>query len=88
VVVVVPDQRARFGIGPAGAWCEFSLAGRRHSLSYVGDPLWDRDEPAGKRRRALKSGAAATMSKYLVVGYGVPSKGQVRKVVLAALPAI
>lgn len=89
VVVVVPDERARFGIGPTGPWCEFVLAGRRHSVAYAGEPLWDHEGPTGRRRRAtLKSGAAATMSKYLVVGYGVPSKGQVRKVVLSALPAV
>lgn len=39
VVVVTPDQRPRFGNGPTGPWCQFALGGRRHAVSYVGDPM-------------------------------------------------
>ncbi|MGH9304555.1 MAG: hypothetical protein ACRDZ5_09110 [Acidimicrobiales bacterium] len=38
VVLVSPDQRPRFGNGPSGPWCQFSLAGRRHSLAFSGRP--------------------------------------------------
>ncbi len=97
VVVVVPDQRPRFGLGTAGPWCEFTVGGRSHAISYVGEPLWSARQPspgghdAGRQRAsrsALRAGAAATMSKYLVVGYGPPHRGQVPKVVLAALPSV
>jgi hypothetical protein len=91
VVVVQPDKRARFGIGTGGPWCEFTLGGRRHAVSYVGEPLWtDAHRPGHDKgaRSALKAGAAATMSKYLVVGFGPPRRGQLPKVVLGALPAI
>jgi hypothetical protein len=91
VVVVQPDRRARFGIGTAGPWCEFTLGGRRHAVTYVGEPLWTDAQRPGRERGArspLRAGAAATMSKYLVVGYGPPRRGQVPKVVLGALPAV
>ncbi len=92
VVLVAPDSRPRFGNGPEGPWCHFNLGGRRHSISYVGEPLWQANgelsQPVkGGRGDRKKAGAVVASVKYLVVALGTPSRGQVPKVVLGALPA-
>lgn len=93
VVVVTPDSRPRFGNGPDGPRCHFNLGGRRHSISYVGDPLWEATSVdsvtsgRGGRGDRKKAGAGVSSVKYLVVALGTPRRGQVPKVVLGALPA-
>jgi hypothetical protein len=77
VAVVAPDQRPRFGNGPAGPWCQFSLAGRRHAM-----PLQVRPEEA---LDLVREGPGATVPRLLVVGFGAPRRGQVPKVVLGAI---
>jgi hypothetical protein len=75
VVLVAPDERPRFGVGPDGPWCQFTLGGRRHGLAFLG-----RTSPDGLE--------AAETSRLLVVGFGSPRQGQLPKVVLGALPKI
>jgi len=36
IAVVEPDRLPRFGNGPTGPWCQFSLGGRRHALPVAG----------------------------------------------------
>lgn len=74
VVVVAPEARPRFGVGPAGPWCQFALAGRRHTM-----PCAERAAPD-----ATSTGHG---TRLLVVALGAPQRGQVPKVVLGTLPS-
>lgn len=73
VVVVAPQGRPRFGAGPTGPWCQFVLAGRRHTLPC---------SPGA----APDPSATGHGAKFLVVALGTPRRGQVPKVVLGTLP--
>jgi hypothetical protein len=75
VVIVAPDDRPRFGSGADGLWCQFSLGGRGHGLSF----------PAATSIEDLPRPDSARL---LVVGFGAPCRGQLPKVVLGALPKI
>ncbi len=59
VVIVAPDGHPRFGSGPDGPWCQFSLGGRAHGLSLSGRTSID-DLPRPESARLL------------VVGFGSP----------------
>jgi hypothetical protein len=74
-VLVAPDDRPRFGLGPDGPWCQFTLGGRRHGLAFLG-------------RASLDGSEAAETARLLVVGFGSPREGQLPKVVLGTLPKI
>jgi hypothetical protein len=73
VVIVAPQARPRFGVGPTGPWCQFSLGGRRHTM-----PCTDTAAP--------DASATGHGTKLLVVALGAPRRGQVPKVVLGTLP--
>jgi hypothetical protein len=73
VVIVAPQGRPRFGVGPAGPWCQFLLGGRRHTM-----PLAEGAAP--------DASVGGHGTKLLVVALGAPRRGQVPKVVLGALP--
>jgi hypothetical protein len=73
VVIVAPQQRPRFGAGPSGPWCQFMLAGRRHTLPCTPQAVPD-------------PSATGHGAKLLVVALGAPRLGQVAKVVLGTLP--
>ncbi len=73
VVIVAPEARPRFGVGPSGPWCQFSLGGRRHTMPCA--------EHAAPDATATGHGA-----RLLVVALGPPYRGQVPKVVLGTLP--
>ena len=75
VVIVAPDERPRFGSGPDGLWCEFTLGGRRHGLAFVA-------------RATAEDFPRPEVVRLLVVGFGPPCRGQLPKVVLGALPRI
>ena len=91
LAVVAPDQRPRFGNGPTGAWCQFSLAGRRHALPLRGRPEEALDLVEGLsaafegRRRHRRRGPGAAVPRLLVIGFGPPRRGQVPKLVLGAI---
>jgi hypothetical protein len=73
VVIVAPQGRPRFGVGPGGPWCQFLLAGRRHTLPCTAQATPD-------------ASATGHGSKLLVVALGAPKRGQVPKIVLGTLP--
>ncbi|HXY45016.1 MAG TPA: hypothetical protein VEH29_12590 [Acidimicrobiales bacterium] len=73
VAIVAPEARPRFGVGPAGPWCQFGLAGRRHTMPCSEGAIPD-------------ASATGHDTKLLVVALGAPRRSQVPKVVLAALP--
>lgn len=73
VVIVAPEARPRFGVGPSGPWCQFALGGRRHTMPCA--------EHASPDATATGHGA-----RLLVVALGAPQRGQVPKVVLGTLP--
>jgi hypothetical protein len=75
VVLVAPERPPRFGAGPSGPWCQFSLSGRRHVL-----PMGEQGPP--------DQSVSGTPPKLLVIGLGVPRRGQVPKIVFGALPRI
>ena len=75
VVLVMPDERPRFAVGPDGPWCDFTLGGRRHELAFLGAASSD----------AFERGE---VPRLLVVGFGSPQQGQLPKVVLGALPKV
>lgn len=75
VVVVAPERPPRFGAGPSGPWCQFSLFGRRHVL-----PMGEQGPP--------DQSLSGAPPKFLVIGLGLPRRGQVPKVVFGALPRI
>lgn len=75
VVLVAPERPPRFGAGPSGPWCQFSLSGRRHVLAMGAEG------PPDKTTTGLSP-------KLLVVGLGTPRRGQVPKLVFGALPRI
>ncbi len=72
VVIVSPQVRPRFGIGPAGPWCQFVLGDRRHTMPCAGGVAPD-------------ASTTGHESNLLVVALGPPKRGQVPKVVLGAL---
>jgi hypothetical protein len=73
VVIVAPQARPRFGVGPAGPWCQFLLGGRRHTM-----PMAEGAAP--------DASVNAHGTKLLVVALGAPRRGQVPKIVLGTLP--
>lgn len=73
IVIVAPQVRPRFGVGPAGPWCQFLLGGRRHTMPCSEGAIPD-------------ASATGHGTKLLVVALGAPHRGQVPKVVLGALP--
>jgi hypothetical protein len=73
VVIVAPQAQPRFGIGPNGPWCQFALAGRRHTMPC-------------SEGAAPDASATGHDTKLLVVALGAPRRGQVPKIVLGALP--
>jgi hypothetical protein len=75
IVLVAPERPPRFGAGPSGPWCQFSLSGRRHVL-----PMGEQGPP--------DQTASGLSPKLLVVGLGTPRRGQVPKVVFGALPRV
>lgn len=91
LAVVAPDQRPRFGNGPAGAWCQFSLGGRRHALPLHGRPEQALDLVDGLsaafdgHKRHRRHGPGAAVPRLLVIGFGAPRRGQVPKLVLGAI---
>lgn len=97
VALVEPDRLPRFGNGPTGPYCQFSLGDRRHALPligrpdavFAGTPDWSHAPrgSSGSRRRRAKAFAAvgAQMPRWLVVAFGEPWRGQVPKVVLGAV---
>ncbi len=89
VVLVEPDHRPRFGNGPTGPWCQFSLGDRKHALPLHGRPE-DATSRTGDGRthrssRRRRHGPGAAVPRLLVVGFGAPRGGQVPKVVLGAI---
>ncbi|MGH9293229.1 MAG: hypothetical protein ACRDZ6_10720 [Acidimicrobiales bacterium] len=91
VVLVSPDDRPRFGNGPSGPWCQFTLGGRRHALPLNGRPeealehAEGRGHPGTSRRGSRGAGRGSAQPRLLLVGYGAPRGGQVPKIVLGAL---
>jgi hypothetical protein len=73
VVIIAPEQRPRFGAGPSGPWCQFMLAGRRHTLPCTPQAVPD-------------PSVTGHGTKLLVVALGAPRLGQVAKIVLGTLP--
>ncbi len=73
VAIVAPQAQPRFGIGPNGPWCQFALAGRRHTMPC-------------SEGAAPDASATGHDTKLLVVALGAPRRGQVPKIVLGALP--
>ncbi len=73
VVIVAPQARPRFGVGPTGPWCQFSLGGRRHTMPCT-------------EHAAPDASATGHGTKLLVVALGAPRRGQVPKIVLGTLP--
>jgi len=73
VVIVAPQARPRFGVGPNGPWCQFALGGRRHTMPCAEGATPD-------------AGVGGHSVKLLVVALGPPRGGQVPKVVLGTVP--
>ncbi len=73
VVIVAPQARPRFGVGPTGPWCQFALGGRRHTMPC-------------SEHAAPDPSATGHGTKLLVVALGAPRRGQVPKMVLGTLP--
>jgi len=62
VAVVEPDRLPRFGNGPSGPWCQFSLGGRRHALPLAGR-LGASIAGAAERDEAMPTPAAPTTDR-------------------------
>ena len=88
VALVAPDQPPVFTWDLSGTWCEFSLAGRKHTLPVVDERIVEADGAARGHRAATDSvqRAIGGPPRYLVVALGAPRRGQAPKLVLGVLP--
>jgi len=88
VAVVAPDRAPVFATDAKGTWCHFALGGRKHQLPVLDERIVE--AKASSRGAALGSDAVARAiggpPRYLVIGLGVPRRGQAPKLVFGVLP--
>ncbi|MGA2527571.1 MAG: hypothetical protein ABSG36_00255 [Acidimicrobiales bacterium] len=88
VAVVAPDRTPLFAWDSSGTWCQFTLGERKHRLPVTDERIVEIDGPSrgGTLAREAVERAIGGQPRYLVVGLGVPRRGQAPKLVLGVLP--